>query len=229
MHEEGVPQPVKRILVIQAHPDDADNSSSGTIARWAREKREIHYVLCTSGNRGSNDLEMTPERLGPLREQEEQNAADTLGVKSLTFLRHEDSELEETLPFRHELARIIRRLQPQVLMTHDPWARYRIHPDHRAVGFTALAAIMEAGNQMIRGDQPAWKVDEVFLFQSDQPDHGEDITDTVDLKITAMRAHASQHDSGWAPGELVYAWAQAAGPKYGYPLAEEFKRLVPQH
>jgi len=229
MHEEGVPRPVKRILVIQAHPDDADNSSSGTIARWAREKREIHYVLCTSGNRGSNDPEMTPERLGPLREQEEQNAADTLGVKSLTFLRHEDGELEETLPFRHELARIIRRLQPQVLMTHDPWARYRIHPDHRAVGFTALAAIMEAGNQMIRGDQPAWKVGEVFLFQSDQPDHGEDITDTVDLKIAAMCAHASQHDSGWAPGELVYAWAQAAGPKYGYQLAEEFKRLVPRH
>src|SRR3989304_2575193 len=149
-----------RVLVIQAHPDDADNSSGGTIARWAREKREVHYVLCTSGNRGSNEPAMTPERLAQIREQEEQKAADILGVKSLTFLRHEDCELEETLSFRHELARIIRRLKPQVLMTHDPWAPYSIHPDHRAAGFTALAAIVEAGNQMIRGDYPAWKVEE---------------------------------------------------------------------
>jgi len=229
MQQEGFSEAVKRILVIQAHPDDADISSGGTIARWAKERREVHYVLCTSGNRGSNDSAMTPERLGPLREQEEQNAADILGVKSLTFLRHEDGELEETLPFRHELARIIRRLQPHALMTHDPWARYRIHPDHRAVGFTALAAIVEAGNQMIRGDQPAWKVDEVFLFQSDQPDHGENITDTVDLKVAAIHAHASQSHFGEATQERIYAWAKAAGPKYGYQLAEEFKRLVPRH
>jgi len=82
---------------------------------------------------------------------------------------------------------------------------------------------------MIRGDEPAWKVDEVFLFQSDQPDHGEDITDTVDLKIAVIRAHASQHHFGEVPQERVYAWAQAAGPKYGYKLAEEFKHLVPRH
>ena len=229
MQQEGVPGAVKRILVIQAHPDDADISSGGTIARWTRENIGVHYVLCTSGNRGSNDPAMTPERLGPLREQEEQNAADILGVKSLTFLRKEDGALEETLSFRHELARIIRRLQPHVLMTHDPWARYRIHPDHRAVGFTALAAIVDAGNQMIRGEEAAWKVDEVFLFQSDQPDHGEDITDTIDLKVAAIRAHASQSHFGEATQERVYAWAQAAGQKCGYQLAEEFKRLVPRH
>ena len=221
--------PAKRVLAIQAHPDDADNSSGGTIARWAREKQEVHYVLCTSGNRGSNDPTMTPERLGPLREEEEQSAADILGVKSLIFLRYEDGELEETLPFRHELASIIRRLQPHVLMTHDPWARYRIHPDHRAVGFTALAAVVEASNQMIRGDKSAWKVEDVFLFHTDQPDHGEDITGTVELKLAAMRAHASQSHSGEAFQERVYAWAKTAGAKYGYQLAEEFKRLIPRH
>jgi LmbE family N-acetylglucosaminyl deacetylase len=97
------------------------------------------------------------------------------------------------------------------------------------VGFTALAAIVDAGNQMIRGDETAWKVDEVFLFQSDQPDYGEDITDTVDLKVAAIRAHASQSHFGEAPQERVYTWARAAGQKYGYQLAEEFKRLVPRH
>jgi LmbE family N-acetylglucosaminyl deacetylase len=97
------------------------------------------------------------------------------------------------------------------------------------VGFTALAAIVEAGNQMIRGDEMAWKVDEVFLFQSDQPDHGEDITDTIDLKVAAISAHASQSHFGETPQKRVYAWAQAAGQKYGYRFAEEFKRLVPRH
>ena len=82
---------------------------------------------------------------------------------------------------------------------------------------------------MIRGDEPAWKVDEVFLFQSDQPDHGEDINDTFDLKVAAICAHTSQSHFGEATRERVYAWALAAGPKYGYQLAEEFKRLVPRH
>jgi LmbE family N-acetylglucosaminyl deacetylase len=97
------------------------------------------------------------------------------------------------------------------------------------VGFAALAAIVEAGNKMIRGDEPAWEVEDVFLFHSDQPDHGEDITDTVDLKIAAMSAHASQSHSGEAFQERVYSWAKTAGGKYGYQLAEEFKRLIPRH
>jgi len=82
---------------------------------------------------------------------------------------------------------------------------------------------------MVRGDETAWKVDEVFLFQSDQPDHGEDITDTVDLKMAAIRAHTSQSHFGEALQERVYTWAQAAGHKYGYQLAEEFKHFVPRY
>lgn len=219
----------RRALVIQAHPDDADISSGGTLARWAREGWEIHYLLCTSGNRGSDDPTMTPERLGPLREEEERRAAGILGVASLTFLRHEDGELEESLAFRRELAAHIRRIRPHALFTHDPWTRYRIHPDHRAVGFTALAAIVAAGNQMIRDDQEPWKVEDVYLFQTDQADHGEDITATFDLKIAAVQAHASQSHFGTAARERLGEWVRHAGSKYGYELAEEFKRFLPRH
>jgi LmbE family N-acetylglucosaminyl deacetylase len=219
-----------RVLVIAAHPDDADISSGGTIARWAREGRSVHYVLCTSGNRGSADPEMTPERLGEIREAEQRAAAGILGVAGLTFLRHEDCEVEETLTFRRELSGVIRTLRPDVLITHDPWARYRIHPDHRAVGFTALAAIVTAGNQMLREGPPPHTVGQVYLFQTDNADFWVDITDTFGLKLQAIREHRSQTaHSGEAMMKRVREWADAAGNEADVPLAEGFKAILPRH
>jgi LmbE family N-acetylglucosaminyl deacetylase len=219
-----------RVLVIAAHPDDADISSGGTVARWAREGRQVHYVLCTSGNRGSADPEMTPERLGAIREAEQRAAAEILGVAGLTFLRHEDCELEETLAFRRELAGLIRTLRPDVLMTHDPWARYRIHPDHRAVGFTALAAIVLAGNRMYREGPPPHTVSQVYLFQTDSPDFWVDVTETFELKVQAIQQHRSQTaHSGEMMMKRVREWAEHAGEKAGVPLAEGFKAFVPRH
>jgi len=219
-----------RVLAIAAHPDDADISSGGTIARWAREGHSVHYVLCTSGNRGSGDPEMTPERLGEIREAEQRAAAKILGVADLTFLRHEDCALEETLAFRRELSGLIRTLRPSVLMTHDPWARYRIHPDHRAVGFTALAAIVTAGNQMLREGPPPHTVGQVYLFQTDNADFWVDITDTFALKLQAIREHRSQTThSGEEMMKRVREWAETAGKEAGVPLAEGFKSVIPRH
>jgi len=226
MREEQPP----RILVITAHPDDVDISAGGTVARWAREGKEVRYVLCTSGNRGSDDPEMTPERLGEIREAEQRAAAQILGVAGLTFLRHEDCEVEETLTFRRELADLIRTFRPEVLVTHDPWARYRIHPDHRAVGFTALAAIVTAGNQMLREGSPPHAVIQVYLFQTDKPDYWVDITETFDLKIRAIREHRSQTaHSGEVMTERVREWAERAGKEAGVPLAEGFRAFTPRH
>ena len=219
-----------RALVIAAHPDDADISSGGTVACWAREGREVHYVLCTSGNRGSNEPEMTPERLGEIREAEQRAAAGILGVAGLTFLRHEDCELEETLAFRREISGLIRTFRPGVLMTHDPWTRYRIHPDHRVVGFVALAAIVTAGNQMYREGEPPHAVGEVCLFQTDQPDFYIDITETLDRKIEAIRQHRTQTaHSGDVMMKRVKEWAERAGKEAGAPLAEGFKAIIPRH
>ena len=219
-----------RVLVVAAHPDDADISSGGTIARWASEGREGQYVLCTSGNRGSNDPEVTPERLGELREAEQRAAAQILGVAGVTFLRHEDCELEETLAFRREISGLIRAYRPGVLMTHDPWARYRIHPDHRAAGFTALAAIVTAGNQMYREGPPHHTVGQVYLFQTDSPDFWVDITQTFEFKIRAIREHRSQTaHSGEAMIKRVREWAERGGREAGVSLAEGFKAIVPRH
>lgn len=219
-----------RVLVIAAHPDDADISSGGTIACWARDGHSVQHVLCTSGNRGSDDPEMTPERLGEIREAEQQAAAKILGVAGLTFLRHEDCELEETLAFRRQLSDLIRTFRPDVLMTHDPWARYRIHPDHRVVGFTALAAIVLAGNHMFREGPSPHAVGQVYLFQTDSPDFWVDITATFELKVQAIQQHQSQTaHSGEMMLKRVREWAQRAGYEAGVPLAEGFKAFGPRH
>ena len=219
-----------RVLVIAAHPDDADISSGGTIARWARGGSRVHYVLCTSGNRGSDDPEMMPRRLGEIREAEQRAAAEVLGVAGLTFLRHEDCELEETLAFRRELSGFIRTFRPDVLMTHDPWARYRIHPDHRAVGFTALAAIVIAGNRMYREGPPPHGVSQVYLFQTDKPDFWVDITESFELKVQAIQQHRSQTaHSGEMMMRRVREWAESAGEKAGVSLGEGFKAFAPRH
>ena len=121
-------------MVIMAHPDDAEFICGGTIARLAAEGRPIHYVLVTSGNRGSHDSTMTIERLAKIREEEQRNAASVLGVQEVTFLSHNDGEVEVGMALRRELVHVMRQWEPDVLFTFDPWRRYEIHPDHRAVG-----------------------------------------------------------------------------------------------
>src|SRR4051794_7772676 len=123
----------ERILFVLAHPDDAEFLSGGTIARLTEEGREVHYLLATRGEKGSEDPDMIPERLAGIREQEQRNAARVLGVSSVTFLDHLDGEVEVTIPLRKELVYYIRKIKPDVTFTFDPWKKNEIHPDHRAI------------------------------------------------------------------------------------------------
>jgi LmbE family N-acetylglucosaminyl deacetylase len=222
------------ILFVQAHPDDADFSSSGTVARWTREGRRVHYLLCTSGDKGSNDPEARPTELARLREAEQREAARRLGVTTTLFLGRHDGELEVNIAFRAELTAVIRRLRPQLLLTFDPWRAYQLHPDHRAVGLTALDAVIAARDPLYFPEQRrdgllAHRVRECWLWTSDQPDVVVDIAETLETKLHALRAHASQVRD-WARTETrVRERAQAAGAPFGVAYAETFKRLeLPQ-
>src|SRR5215472_3942896 len=119
----------QRVMVIMAHPDDVDFACAGTIAVYTAAGARVEYVLATSGNRGSHDPEMTPEKLAALREAEQLAAAEALGVAEVTFLRHNDGEVEANIPMRRELAGIIRRGRPDIVFTFDPWQHYHVHPD----------------------------------------------------------------------------------------------------
>ena len=136
----------KKIAVVMAHPDDAEFICAGTIARWMDEGHDVVYVLLTSGDKGSDDPEMTPERLAATREAEQREAARILGASDVIFMRCPDGELEPNLELRREIVRVIRRLKPDVVVCQDPTVRwvdtqYINHPDHRAAGERDPAAV----------------------------------------------------------------------------------------
>ncbi len=142
-----------RVMAIFAHPDDVEFICSGTIARFVASGYRVQYVLATSGDKGSDDPAATPESLIATREAEQLAAARVLGVEEVTFLHHRDGEVEVSIPFRRELAKVIREGRPDIVLTFDPWQRYQIHPDHRAVGQTALDAVAAARDHMYYPDQ----------------------------------------------------------------------------
>jgi LmbE family N-acetylglucosaminyl deacetylase len=207
-----------RVLVVQAHPDDAEFTCGGTIAKWIRDGAEVHYCSITSGNRGSADPEMTPERLVEIRKVEQQKAADILGVKGVYYLDREDGLVVADLELRRDIARVIRKVKPEAVVGFDPTARilgnaYINHPDHVAAGDALLWGMFPAaGNRMYfpelieEGYEPH-HVSRVYLFGTDQPNAWIDITDTIDIKLEALLAHASQFRKG-DPTEMTREWAK---------------------
>jgi LmbE family N-acetylglucosaminyl deacetylase len=216
-------------MAIFAHPDDAEFLCSGTIARLVRSGYRAQYVLATSGDKGSDDPIATPEQLIATREAEQRAAAAILGVEEVTFLRHPDGEVEVNIPFRRELALVLRRGRPDVVLTFEPWQRYQIHPDHRAVGMTALDAVAAARDHMYFPEQlteglTEHRVHNVYFFATDNPNYYVDITSTMNTKIEALLAHTSQiRSEGLA--ERVKSRARVLGQEIGVEYAEAFHYL----
>jgi LmbE family N-acetylglucosaminyl deacetylase len=218
-------------MVIFAHPDDAEVQCAGTISLWVEAGRKITYVVLTKGDKGTQDPAMSAEDLARLRRWEQLRAAAELGVEKVLFLENGDGELEATMERRRALTRIIREYQPEVLVTHDPWMRYQLHPDHRASGTLALDAMISARDhlyfpeQIGKGLNPC-RVRRALLFASDQPDFWVDIEQTLDKKIKALGQHQSQVRQWPRWEEWLRKRAENAGASQGLKFAEPFKRLV---
>ncbi len=220
----------RKYLLITAHPDDAELSSGGSVACWVREGHQVSYVVCTTGNKGTKDFDMTPHRLAEIREKEQEAAAKVLGVNKVVFLRHQDGELEATIAFRNELAMLIRSFQPDVIVTHDPWRHYLIHPDHRAVGTSSMDAVVSARDLLFLPSQTAVGIgphppSEILFTFPNEPDFFVDITDTLDIKIEAIAQHKSQVKTSPDWSDRVKEWAETNGQKNDCKYAEAFKRL----
>lgn len=229
--DEGALCEYKSFLVIVAHMDDAEFGCAGSVAKWASEGRRVDYVVCTDGSKGTKDLSMNPHRLAELREQEQLEAASVLGVNQVIFLRHLDGELEVTKAFRNQLALIIRALRPDVVVTHDSWRRYLVHPDHRAVGVSVMDAIVSARDHLFLPEQRLAGIDphgpaEVLFSYPDDPDLLVDISGTMDRKLEALSRHRSQLErlDGWR--ERVKAWCAGNAQGTAYEYVETFKRVV---
>jgi LmbE family N-acetylglucosaminyl deacetylase len=195
---------VARVLVVTAHPDDVDFGAAGTIAAWTQAGVEVAYCIVTSGDAGGYD-DTPRDRMAPLREAEQRAAAKEVGVSDVRFLGYPDGRLTPSLELRRDISREIRRVRPGRVLTASPeiwWRRLGAsHPDHRAVGEATVAAVYpDARNpfahpELLAGEglEP-WSVRELWLMAApdERIDHIVDVTDTVERKIAALRAHASQ-------------------------------------
>jgi LmbE family N-acetylglucosaminyl deacetylase len=185
-------------LAIGAHPDDIEFGAGGTLAKWAAAGCVVHHLVCTDGSKGTWNPAADIAALVTTRQEEQRAAAKALGATgTVTFLGVVDGELEVTLGLRGAVAEVIRRVKPDIVLGHDPWKRYRLHPDHRAAGFLACDGVVAARDPFFFPEQglPPHRPGAVLLFEADQVDHVEDVTGFVDAKLAALEAHASQFES----------------------------------
>ena len=216
---------------VVAHPDDAEFSSAGTITKLAKEGKRVVIIQVTSGDRGTADRSFTPETLAATREKEEEEAARRMGVDEVVFLREPDGHVMPDIPLREKIVRLIRTYKPDVIVTHDPFRPYAMHPDHRAVGQVTHDSVYPLArdhlyfpDHLASGLEPH-KTAEIWYFGSETPDVFFDITDTFDNKIHALKAHASQVGTGDTLDERLRERSREVAKDQPYELAEAYKSV----
>lgn len=220
------------ILVVTPHPDDSESSSGGTIAKWCAEGKKVVLVVCTNGDKGTSDRTVKPEDLAATREIETLNAAKAYGLADVVFLRLPDQQLEDNDEFREKIVRQIRIHKPQLLLTIEPNRPYIRHRDHSMTGRVVLDAVFPYARDhgafpehLDEGIEPH-KVQEVWLFRPEQPNHHVDVTDYFETRQNALHAHVSQVGERSAErDERSRKRLADTGEKYGVELAEQFMRI----
>jgi LmbE family N-acetylglucosaminyl deacetylase len=213
-------QTPRRVLAVMAHPDDIEFMAGAVLARWARDGAEVYFLLLTDGDSGSRDPAMTREALVALRHAEQRKAAATIGAVDVRFLGYPDGRLLPSIEVRLAIARAIRQVRPDAVITSDPRFYYSDdyinHPDHRAAGEATLAAVMPLANTRLaapellaEGLEPH-DVHEVYLAAADQANCWIPVSEEdAAVQIEALRAHASQVGD-WDFAPMVRQFLQGA-------------------
>jgi LmbE family N-acetylglucosaminyl deacetylase len=219
-------------LVVTPHPDDAEFGVAGTVVNWVKEGKDVVYVVCTNGDKGTSDPNIDPAELAKTREEEQLAAANLLGVREVIFLRYPDQSLEDTPEFRKQLVRLIRTYRPNTVVTADPYRRYLWHRDHRIVGRVMLDAVfpyardVHAYPDLYQEGLEPYKVREVLLWGSPDTNYWLDITDTFNIKMAALACHKSQINPDRFPEmeQRMRERYRLMSADSGYELAEAFHR-----
>lgn len=221
------------VMVVAAHPDDAEFGVAGTVAKWTRMGKAVVYVICTNGDKGSSDRSIQPAQLAAIREKEQLAAAEVLGVGKVEFFGYPDQGMEDTPSFRKRIVRMIRKYRPKIVVTSDPYRRYVWHRDHRIVGQVVLDAVfpfardhMAYPDLLEEGLEPH-KVEEVWFWASEDINHRSDITDTFHLKLSALQCHESQIREMNRPNfeDWLRDRYRALAEDEDFELAEAFHRV----
>ena len=224
-------------LAVGAHPDDVEFGCGATLAKWAAAGCQIHHLICTDGSKGTWDAEADTDALVATRRAEQRAAARALGgTAEVTFLGWPDGELEVSHRARWQVSYWIRRLRPEVVLGHDPWRRYRLHPDHRNAGFLLTEGIVAARDPHFFPEQDVapHRPNALLLWEADKADHVEDVTGYVDTKLAALLAHTSQFHTTMGDLEQFSArirqrlaeHAAVAAGAGGFAQGEAFKLMA---
>lgn len=233
---EPFPDDWSSALCIAAHPDDLEYGTASAVAAWTQAGKTVSYVLVTSGEAGIDSID--PAECGPLREAEERAGGAEVGVHEIDFLGYQDGVVEYGLSLRRDLARVIRRHRPDLVVLANPDVRPMWggidQADHRAVGLAAVDASRDAGNRWVfrdlidEGLEP-WKVRYTAVSMSPQASHAVDVTDTIDRGVASLRAHerylAGLGDSAPDPDEMLRGFARMTGERFGGRLAVSYELL----
>jgi LmbE family N-acetylglucosaminyl deacetylase len=226
-----------RFMVVVAHPDDADFGPAATAARWIDAGSTGWLVCCTSGDQGGEDPDLDPLELARVRESEQRRAAEIVGYAGVSFLHQPDGALANELALRELLVREIRTFRPDAVLTHDPETLFYRgggvnHADHRAAGIAAVDAVYPAARNpmafpsLARNGLPAHKVRRLYLFWPNVPDTWVEVGATVDRKVAALCAHASQIHDPAGIEDRMRRWAAEEGELVGLAAAEAFRLVV---
>lgn len=220
-------------MAVFAHPDDIEFSCAATLALWAKQGARISLVLLTSGDVGIARSDISRTQAAAIREAEASAAAKIIGAQEIIFLREPDGMLEATMRLRKRVVREIRRFQPEVLFAGDPmqlWSgdNYINHPDHRAAGLVAIDAVFPAAGQphifedLALEGLKAHKVRKVYIVNWTEAGVPVDVSDTIDIKVAALKAHKSQMGD-WDVEKNIKEWAAERGKSFNLPHAEVFR------
>jgi LmbE family N-acetylglucosaminyl deacetylase len=230
-----LPEDWQRALCIVAHPDDIEYGAAAAVARWTGQGKDIAYCIVTSGEAGIDG--MHPDECRAVREAEEVESARIVGVSEVDFLHQPDGILEYGVPLRRELAAVVRRHRPEIVVTgnfRDTWGGRNLNQaDHIAVGRAVLDAVRDAGNrwvfpeQLTDGLEPWGGVREVWAFGSPLATHAVETTESFDAGVASLEAHAAYIDGlgweNWDAREFLEGFARGAGQRLGVPFAAPFE------
>jgi LmbE family N-acetylglucosaminyl deacetylase len=223
-------------LVVVAHPDDCEFACGGTVGKWVKAGAKVTLVVVTDGRLGSHDTSVSDSDLIRTRENEQLEAGRILGLSEIRFYGVHDGSARSDEELVERLVYEIRRTRPQRLVTHDPWKRYMLHPDHLEVGRAVVVAAVRAREPRVKRELPEWRPDDLWLFRAQEPNHTEDTSEGYEQQVKALLCHRSQYptsmgfEDGDEEGRLRFLKgfeqaATGAGEPAGYSRGEIFRRL----
>jgi LmbE family N-acetylglucosaminyl deacetylase len=237
-------------LAVAAHPDDVEFGCGTTLAKWAAAGCRIHHLILTDGSKGTWAADEDVSALVATRQIEQREAAAILagGTSSgssadsdVTFLDWVDGELEAGMEQRRQVCRVIRAVRPEVVLGHDPWRRYRLHPDHRNAGWLLTDGVVAARDPKFFPElsEAPHRPRSMLLWEADEPNHVENAEGMLAIKVAALLAHRSQYrttmgvegedgsgDEREAFGRTVAEGLAAHGRLAGLSAGEAFRLLT---